>query len=242
MTSWPPFGLAFATSRSCRVTSCTTSLRLCTSPLGKGTYSSASKSYSVAYASDALHVHPHRVVRALHRRQHVRREVDRERRLHRAQQRRHPLLMALRRQTLHEEHELRILAIRDRGALAHRPALHDVHHVQEAVLLHDLLDGRQRLRHAAVEAPRRNLRVELLVEVLVLLDLLCRRASALRGARAAALRRLLLVPRRRRRRGARGLRGPRPGHAERTALHLRLLLLLELLQRHHVVAHERLLV
>merc|ERR1719316_1049334 len=75
--------------------------------------------------------------------------------------------------------------------------------------------------------------------VLVLLDLLRRRASALRGARAAALRRLLLAPRRRRRRGPRGLRGPRPRHAERTALHLRLLLLLELLQRDHVVAHER---
>ena len=28
----PPLGFAFATSRSCRVTSCTTSLRLCTSP------------------------------------------------------------------------------------------------------------------------------------------------------------------------------------------------------------------
>merc|ERR1719305_1141716 len=38
---------------------------------------------------------------------------------------------------------------------------------------------------------------------------------------------------------ARGLRRPRPRHAERTALRLRLLLLLELLQRDHVVAHER---
>ena len=28
----PPLGFAFATSRSCKVTSCTTSLRLCTSP------------------------------------------------------------------------------------------------------------------------------------------------------------------------------------------------------------------
>merc|ERR1719409_1787481 len=131
---------------------------------------------------------------------------------------------------------LRILAIRDRGALADGPALHDVHHVQEAVLLHDLLDRAQRLRHAAVETPRRNLGVELLVQVLVLVDLLRHRARA-RWARTAALRRLLLAPRSRRR-SARGLRRPRPRHAERTALRLRLLLLLELLQRHHVVADE----
>lgn len=40
-TSWPPCGRALATSKSCRVTSCTISFFLCTSPLGKGTYSSA---------------------------------------------------------------------------------------------------------------------------------------------------------------------------------------------------------
>ncbi|KAH9506167.1 hypothetical protein DERF_010910 [Dermatophagoides farinae] len=34
------------------VISCTTALRLKTSPLGRGTYSSASRSNSVAYASD----------------------------------------------------------------------------------------------------------------------------------------------------------------------------------------------
>lgn len=52
MMSWPPWGLAFATSRSCSVTSCTISFFLCTSPLGIGTYSSASRSNSVAYASE----------------------------------------------------------------------------------------------------------------------------------------------------------------------------------------------
>ena len=41
-------GLALATSRSCNVTSCTTSFFLWTSPLGSGTYSSASRSNSVA--------------------------------------------------------------------------------------------------------------------------------------------------------------------------------------------------
>ena len=45
-------GLAFATSRSCRVTSCTISFFLWTSPLGSGTYSSASRSNSVANVSD----------------------------------------------------------------------------------------------------------------------------------------------------------------------------------------------
>ena len=50
--SCPPCGFALARSRSCRVTSCTTSLRLCTSPFGSGTYSSASRSYSVAKASE----------------------------------------------------------------------------------------------------------------------------------------------------------------------------------------------
>ena len=79
--SWPPCGLAFAESKSCNVTSynvkqstyfgywsihlsqcyylrtasflptCITSFRLWTSPLGSGTYSSASKSNSVANAS-----------------------------------------------------------------------------------------------------------------------------------------------------------------------------------------------
>ena len=44
-------GLEFATSRSCSVTSCTISFFLCTSPFGIGTYSSASRSNSVAYAS-----------------------------------------------------------------------------------------------------------------------------------------------------------------------------------------------
>merc|ERR1719482_1049484 len=71
--------------------------------------------------------------------------------------------------------------------------------------------------------------LKLLVHVLVLLDLLRRRARA--RARTPALRRLLLPPRR-------SLRRPRPRHAQRTALHLRLLLLLELLQRHHVIADE----
>ena len=52
MMSWPPCGRAFAMSRSCSVTSWTISFFLCTSPLGKGTYSSASRSYSVAYASE----------------------------------------------------------------------------------------------------------------------------------------------------------------------------------------------
>jgi len=51
MMSWPPCGLALAESRSCSVTSCTISFFLCTSPLGSGTYSSASRSNSVAYAS-----------------------------------------------------------------------------------------------------------------------------------------------------------------------------------------------
>ena len=46
-----PWGLALATSRSCKVTSWMTSFRLCTSPLGNGTYSSASRSNSVANAS-----------------------------------------------------------------------------------------------------------------------------------------------------------------------------------------------
>uniref|UniRef100_A0A6B0UEL4 Putative secreted protein n=1 Tax=Ixodes ricinus TaxID=34613 RepID=A0A6B0UEL4_IXORI len=50
--SWPPWGLALATSRSCKVTSWMTSFFLCTSPFGSGTYSSASRSNSVAYASD----------------------------------------------------------------------------------------------------------------------------------------------------------------------------------------------
>ena len=49
--SCPPWGLALALSRSCRVTSWTISFFLCTSPLGSGTYSSASRSNSVAYAS-----------------------------------------------------------------------------------------------------------------------------------------------------------------------------------------------
>lgn len=52
MMSCPPWGRAFATSRSCSVTSCTISFFLCTSPLGIGTYSSASRSNSVACASD----------------------------------------------------------------------------------------------------------------------------------------------------------------------------------------------
>jgi hypothetical protein len=46
--SWPPWGRALATSRSCSVTSWTISFFLCTSPLGMGTYSSASRSNSVA--------------------------------------------------------------------------------------------------------------------------------------------------------------------------------------------------
>ena len=45
-------GLAFATSRSWRVTSWTISFFLWTSPLGSGTYSSASRSNSVANVSD----------------------------------------------------------------------------------------------------------------------------------------------------------------------------------------------
>lgn len=45
------WGLAFATSRSCSVTSWTISFFLCTSPLGSGTYSSASRSNSVAKVS-----------------------------------------------------------------------------------------------------------------------------------------------------------------------------------------------
>lgn len=49
--SCPPCGRALATSKSCNVTSCTTSFFLCTSPFGNGTYSSVSKSYSVAYVS-----------------------------------------------------------------------------------------------------------------------------------------------------------------------------------------------
>mmetsp|Transcript_5563 Transcript_5563/g.18059 ORF Transcript_5563/g.18059 Transcript_5563/m.18059 type:complete len:201 (+) Transcript_5563:1-603(+) len=49
--SCPPCGVALAASKSCIVTSCTTSLFLCTSPLGSGTYSSASRSNSVAKAS-----------------------------------------------------------------------------------------------------------------------------------------------------------------------------------------------
>mmetsp|Transcript_13505 Transcript_13505/g.31777 ORF Transcript_13505/g.31777 Transcript_13505/m.31777 type:complete len:238 (+) Transcript_13505:124-837(+) len=49
--SWPFCGLALAVSRSCSVTSCTTSFFLWTSPLGTGTYSSASKSNSEAYWS-----------------------------------------------------------------------------------------------------------------------------------------------------------------------------------------------
>jgi hypothetical protein len=48
MMSCPPCGRAFAMSRSWRVTSCTISFFLCTSPFGRGTYSSASRSYSVA--------------------------------------------------------------------------------------------------------------------------------------------------------------------------------------------------
>ena len=46
------WGRALATSRSCSVTSCITSFFLCTSPFGSGTYSSASRSNSVAYVSD----------------------------------------------------------------------------------------------------------------------------------------------------------------------------------------------
>lgn len=42
------WGLALATSKSCKVTSWMISFFLCTSPLGKGTYSSASRSNSVA--------------------------------------------------------------------------------------------------------------------------------------------------------------------------------------------------
>lgn len=45
-------GLALATSKSCSVTSWITSFFLWTSPLGNGTYSSASKSNSEANASD----------------------------------------------------------------------------------------------------------------------------------------------------------------------------------------------
>lgn len=45
------WGLALAMSRSCSVTSWTISFFLCTSPLGSGTYSSASKSNSVAKVS-----------------------------------------------------------------------------------------------------------------------------------------------------------------------------------------------
>ncbi len=52
MISWPPCGRALAMSRSCNVTSWTISFFLCTSPFGMGTYSSASRSNSVAYASD----------------------------------------------------------------------------------------------------------------------------------------------------------------------------------------------
>ncbi len=48
MMSRPPWGFALAMSRSCRVTSWMTSFFLCTSPLGSGTYSSASRSNSVA--------------------------------------------------------------------------------------------------------------------------------------------------------------------------------------------------
>mmetsp|Transcript_5618 Transcript_5618/g.19249 ORF Transcript_5618/g.19249 Transcript_5618/m.19249 type:complete len:238 (+) Transcript_5618:240-953(+) len=51
MMSCPPCGLAFAESRSWSVTSCTISFFLCTSPFGSGTYSSASRSNSVAYES-----------------------------------------------------------------------------------------------------------------------------------------------------------------------------------------------
>jgi len=46
--SCPPCGLAFAASRSPKVTSCTNSLRLCTSPFGRGTYVSDSRSYEAA--------------------------------------------------------------------------------------------------------------------------------------------------------------------------------------------------
>lgn len=45
------WGRALATSKSCRVTSWIISFFLCTSPFGKGTYSSASRSNSVAYVS-----------------------------------------------------------------------------------------------------------------------------------------------------------------------------------------------
>mmetsp|Transcript_45041 Transcript_45041/g.75766 ORF Transcript_45041/g.75766 Transcript_45041/m.75766 type:complete len:206 (-) Transcript_45041:680-1297(-) len=48
MTSCPPCGRALATSKSCSETSWTISFFLWTSPLGKGTYSSASKSTSCA--------------------------------------------------------------------------------------------------------------------------------------------------------------------------------------------------
>lgn len=48
--SWPPFGWALATSKSCNVTSWITSFFLWTSPFGKGTYSSAwIKSWSKNY-------------------------------------------------------------------------------------------------------------------------------------------------------------------------------------------------
>ena len=52
MASCPPCGFALAVSRSCSVTSWMTSRRLCTSPFGIGTYSSASRSNSVANVSD----------------------------------------------------------------------------------------------------------------------------------------------------------------------------------------------
>lgn len=51
MKSWPPCGFALAKSRSCSVMSCTISFFLCTSPLGIGTYWSASKSNSDAKLS-----------------------------------------------------------------------------------------------------------------------------------------------------------------------------------------------
>jgi hypothetical protein len=46
--SLPPCGRALAISKSCRVTSCTISFFLWTSPLGRGTYYSASRSNSLA--------------------------------------------------------------------------------------------------------------------------------------------------------------------------------------------------
>merc|ERR1719271_989129 len=105
--------------------------------------------------------------------------------------------------------KLRILAVHDRRPLPDRTALHHLDHVQEALLLYDLLHSAQRLRHAAVEAPGRDLVVKFLVHLVVLLDL--------RGLRRAAPRRALrtrTAPRRGLTLRTGDLRGPRPRHAQ----------------------------